>query len=347
LDADVSKPSYAKVEGKRAMGKLVWALITLLVAAAFSPAQTTAWAEKLFKGTTTHDFGNVARGAQLYHRFPMTNIWAVPLEIVSVRSSCGCITATPTQQVLQPRESAYLEVNMDAHRFTGPKTVSIYVTVGPQFTSTATLRVSANSRADVVFNPGQINFGVVPQGQTPVQVIDIEYAGAFDWRVNEVNKNGAPLDIAFEELYRRPGQAGYRIRATLKSDAPAGQLKKELVLKTNDPAGADVPMLVEATIQAALTIVPGTVNLGEVKIGETVSRRVVVRGNGPFKITSVDGLGDGVEADLPANAAAVQVVTLKCHPTQAGELHRQLRIKTDLNTESSATVMVEGKVEAP
>ena len=54
---------------------------------------------------------------------------------------------------------------MDARRFTGPKTVTIHVTVGPEYTSTATLQVSANSRSDVVFNPGEVNFGVVPHGR--------------------------------------------------------------------------------------------------------------------------------------------------------------------------------------
>ena len=79
----------------------------------------------------------------------------------------SCVTVTPSVQVLQAKETAYLDVTMDARRFTGPKTVSIYVTVGPQYVSTATLQVTAHSRADVVFNPGEVNFGVVSAGQTP------------------------------------------------------------------------------------------------------------------------------------------------------------------------------------
>src|SRR5262249_22035411 len=158
-------------------------LAALVVGTTTASAQSGAWADKMFKGANAHDFGSVPRGSQLYHRFSMTNIWAVPLELTSVRVSCGCVTATPSTKVLQPRESGFLDVTMDAHRFTGPKTVTIYITVGPQYTSTATVRISANSRADVVFNPGQINFGVVQRGQGAAQVIDVEYAGVLDWKV--------------------------------------------------------------------------------------------------------------------------------------------------------------------
>jgi hypothetical protein len=326
------------------MRRLVLAAVTMIATAPVALAQTSAWADKLFKGASSHDFGTVPRGAQLYHQFQMTNIWAVPLQIESVRTSCGCVTATASQQILQPRESAFLDIKMDAHRFTGPKTVTIYVTVGPQFTSTATLRVSANSRADVVFNPGQINFGLVAQGQAAAQTIDVEYAGVLDWRVSEVATNGAPVDVTYEELYRRPGQVGYRIRAALKPDARPGHVKQELTLKTNDQASPTVQVLLEATIQASLTVVPPTVNLS-LKVGQEDSRRVVVRADHVFKILGVEGIGEGIQAEWPPNSAAVQIVTLKFLPGQTGELHRQLRIKTDLDKETFTTVTVDGNVE--
>jgi hypothetical protein len=321
-------------------------LVALALGSSAALAQSSDWANKLFladNGTTTHDFGSVPRGALLYHRFPMRNIYAVPLEIVNVRASCGCVTATPSAQVFQPQQEGYLEVMMDAHRFTGPKSVTVFLTVGPQYTSTASLRISANSRADVVFNPGQVNFGVVQRGQSPTQIVEVEYAGALDWRVSEVARNGAPLDVVLEEWYRRPGQVGYRVRATLKADAPAGPLKHEIHLKTNDPASPLVPLLIEAVVQAPLTVVPNTLALGDVKIGEQVTRRFVVRGTQPFKVVAVEGAGEDVQVDLPASAAPVQVVTLKFQPAKAGDVHRQLRIKTDLDKESSATLTVEAK----
>jgi hypothetical protein len=77
-------------------------------------------------------------------------------------------------------------------------------------------------------------------------------------------------------------------------------------------------------------VVPGTVSLGSIPIAKEEVRRVVVRGNKPFRILGIEGLGDGVEAEIPKSAAAVQIVTIKCKPAHAGEIRRELLFKTDL-----------------
>ena len=64
------------------------ALVAVVMSASVASAQE--WAEKMFVKDNaphlTHDFGNVPRGTLLYHAFPVTNIYAVPLEI-SIRMS--------------------------------------------------------------------------------------------------------------------------------------------------------------------------------------------------------------------------------------------------------------------
>ena len=218
-------------------------LLSLILAFFFASivsAQPVAWADKLFSSETTHDFGNVARGAQLKYTFKMTNIYKVPLEITEVKVQCNCVKAEPSVKVLQPNETATLNISMDARQFSGQKTVRVYVTVGPKFISTATLTVSANARGDVVFSPNEIDFGNVQRGQTLTKTIDVEYVGAqADWRVTEIVKSGsAPFELKVEDLPRQPGapaKKGYRISATMKADAPPGaRLQPDI-----DPRGVD------------------------------------------------------------------------------------------------------------
>lgn len=59
-------------------------LMTTGTVAAQQPAASEPWANKLFAGTTSKDFGMVAKGAQLKYSFRMTNIYKVPLEITNV-----------------------------------------------------------------------------------------------------------------------------------------------------------------------------------------------------------------------------------------------------------------------
>ena len=212
---------------------------------------------------------------------------------------------------------------MDANKFTAHKAVTIYVQIGPEFISTATLNVTAFSRADVVFNPGQVNFGIVSGAQPVPQNIDVEYAGMLDWKVTEIVTNDAPLTATIEEIYRREDennktikQIGYRVRVALKPDAPPGTHKWELLLKTNDKDSPHVPMLVEANVQASLTVAraPST---SATRKSASWSRKVVVTASKPFKITGIEG-SDGIDTELPATAASRQILTIKCQPSHAG-----------------------------
>jgi hypothetical protein len=317
------------------------AVVVAGLGSAAAPAQ--GWAEKMFKGGLSHDFGSVPRGAQLAHRFTVTNIYAVRMEITGVKSGCGCVTATAAKRTLEPHEATTIDVVMDARRFTGAKTVTITITVGPDYISSAQLRVTANSRADIVFNPGEINFGTVTRGQTPSLTIDVEYAGVLDWRVSEVRANDLPIEVSLQEWYRRPGQVGYHVRATLRADAPAGTLKGDIFLKTNDPASQLLPVLVEATVQSAITVVPAALSLGTVKTGEPLTRRVIVRGSRPFRILQIEGLGEGITLE-PAPAAPpapAQVLVFKCLFNQPGDFKRELKIKTDLQ-DAPVIVTIDG-----
>ena len=221
------------------------------------------------------------------YSFPVKNIYAVPLTFIQVRSGCGCLTPVANPSTLQPQQTGTIDITIDTTRFKGPKLFNVFVTVGPEFVSTATLTINAVSRQDVVFNPGQLNFGVVPQGFNPTQTVDVEYAGLLDWRMTEVVKNSAaPFDIVVNEIYRQspkqgfPGKVGYRLKATLKKDAVPGAIKQELILKTNDPMTPVLTLLVEGNVQATLTVAPSVANLGKTKVGEIKTLKVQVRALG-------------------------------------------------------------------
>jgi hypothetical protein len=175
------------------------------------------------------------------------------------------------------------------------------------------------------------------------QTIDVEYAGALDWRVTDVVvAKELPLEAEHKDLYRKPGAVGVQLKVTLKADAPPGGLKEFIYLKTNDPASPLVPVLVEAQVLAAVTVAPASLNLGGVKVNEPQTRRVVVRGNGskPFKVLGVDGGPEVTLADEPA-PGPVQTLTLKITPAQAGDFKREIKIPTDLQPQP-VVVVIEG-----
>src|SRR5262245_53564821 len=261
------------------MRKLALAAVGILVLASAAAPQkvVTGWAGKLFaaaaqdhKVPSGHDFGFVPKGAQLKHRFPLTNIYAVPLQIVT-SVSCGCVTVAPNPQILQPRESGVLDLNMDTLKWAwGHKQVAVYVTVmNAQYSSTTTLVITANTRADITLDPGVAPFGVVPKGQPATREVVVRYAGQLPFQITGVAPGDtAPFTTAFREAARYPGRVEYRVSLTLKPDAPAGPLKGDLHLTTNDPATPLLPIPYDVLIQAALTASPEITRFGTIKAGE-------------------------------------------------------------------------------
>ncbi len=331
------------------MRQVVSALLALFVFVPAIKAQQPAWADKLFGNVTAHDFGIVARGAQLTHTFKITNIYKVPLEITEVRVSCGCLRAEPSTKSLQPNEVATLNVFMDARQFTGAKTIRIYITVGPKYVSTATLVVSANARGDVTFTPREIDFGNFQRGNTALKPIEIEYTGGKgDWRVTEIVKNAsAPFELKVEELPRGASGAvrkGYRILAMMRPDAPAGAFKQEVVLKTNDPGSPILTFPIVGNVQAGLAVSPSPINVSGMKLGEAQTKKVFVRSARPFRITAVDGQGDGIAVDIPNRQDTTLVLTVTIQASKAGDLRRQLSIRTDLDGEPTP-LLIEGVIE--
>jgi hypothetical protein len=260
-----------------------------------------------------------------------------------MKISCGCLKADPSTKVLQPGESGTLQIHMDAKQFSGPKAIKIYVTVGPKFVSTATLTVTANSRGDVTFSPSELDFTLVNRGQTATKTIDVEYTGNMaEWRVTEIVKNAsAPFELKVETLAPKKG---YRISATMKPEPPAGAFKQEVILKTNDPANPILTFNIVGNVQAGLAVSPNPIAVRDLKVGEAQTKKVFVRGPRPFRVTAVDGQGDGVKVDIPNREDATLVLTVHIQATKAGDLRRQLMIRTDLDKELTPLV-IEATIE--
>jgi hypothetical protein len=330
------------------MRKLVFVILALAASSSAAVAQTEApWAEKLFDNKTEHDFGNVAHGTEMFHKFAYKNIYKVPLNVTISRISCTCTSAVTSTTKVGPLESGTIDATMNGALFTGSRTVHIYVTFAQgEFYSTAELRVTANSRQDIVFNPGAVSFGVVPQGQAAAQNITVEYAGTDSdkWKVTDVVTNGLPVEAKFEQLRTRPGVVGYKVSVSLKSDAPAGSLKGEMFLKTNDSASPLLPVVVGGNVQASLSASPSVVRISAA-VNESRSANVAVRGNKPFKVLSVEGLGEGVAlaGELPTAAAETQRLTFEVKKSEAGDFRRKVKIITDLQ-KAPVTVVIEGSV---
>lgn len=295
--------------------------VALLFCSAPAYAQELNWAEKMFE-KHNHDFGIVARGADVKHRINFTNKYVETIHISDVRTSCGCASAKVSQDLLASRETAYLEVTMDTRRESSvnKKESTVIITIDQPTHAVVRIPVTTFIRSDVVVTPGAAEFGAIPQGTGVERRISVSYAGRENWAVRNVICRNDNLDVKIRETSRGGGSVSYELTVAVKSGAPIGQLRDQVTLITDDANGSQIPVLVEGRIEAEYTITPEVVSFGAVSPGKKKTVNVVVRGKKPFSIEKIESeRTSGVfEVRLPHEPRLIHVLPLTATGSEEG-----------------------------
>ena len=253
-----------------------------------SSAANLTWAEKMFD-ERSHDFGTVARGAEVRYQLRVTNPYEETVRLVGIDKTCGCTAATADFRELKTHEVGHIEVAMDTVKFIGEKKSNVLVDFAFEGGSVARVQVPIRSmiRSDVVVQPGSADFGRVAVGSGERKVLKVDYAGRGDWRIEDVQSGNPNVDVQFRETGRTAGSVAYELAVALKPGTPVGDVLDRLVLKTNDPSTTDVPVLVKATVEPDIVVSPANVAFGPLRPGQKKTVSVVVRGKKPFQISDV------------------------------------------------------------
>lgn len=319
----------------------------LLLAALTAPhAFGQEWARKMFQ-ETTHDFGSVARGAKAEYRFVLQNLYKEEVHIAGVRSSCGCTSAEVPTQTLKTWEEGEIVANFNTRSFLGQRSATITVTIDRPYYAEVQLNVSGYIRSDVVFEPGVVNLGELDQGAGGETRVRVNYAGRSDWEIVDVRSANPHFEVELNETQRKAGSVGYEMLVRLKPDAPAGYVNDQLMLVTNDGARQSIPLSVEGRVRSALTVSPAPLILGVLAPGETVTKKLLVRGKTAFRILNVVCDDEGcfeVEFD-PERSSTTHFVPITFAADAAGKLEQTIRIETDLGAGVTAEVLATADVK--
>jgi hypothetical protein len=321
---------------------MAWRLVQCLAAGLLwlalgaQAVRAANWADSLFS-ERAHDFGTVARGVKVKHDFVLTNRLAEPITILSLRASCGCTSGKASASSVGPGESALIEAFMDTRNFLGVKSTKLYVTLVTTSGREAEvgLGVVSNILADIVLNPGAIDFGTVMKGQSPSQLLTIDRINAPAWRFERMVSASRVLTARLVETRRDPkGAVNYTLTVGLKPDAPAGVVRDEIRLLTNDRETPSIPIMVNAFIRGELNAAPSVLTLGQVDSSDGKQGRFIIRASRPFAITAIEGAGNGFSVGEPERTRkAMHILTVAYKPeegTTRGDLRRVFRVHTDL-----------------
>jgi hypothetical protein len=148
---------------------------------------------------------------------------------------------------LQPNEVSEIEVWMDSRAFIGPKTRTIYVLLEqPRFIEYR-IWVSANSCENQTTFPDTFDFGTITQGAVPTRRVIVAVPNQPKLQITKAACDSKHIELKTKEVARGPDRVVYEVSATIRADAPPGELFATVELSTNNPA---MPrLLVQLSVQ--------------------------------------------------------------------------------------------------
>lgn len=321
----------------------------LLLVLATVPASAQEWADKMFN-KLDHDFGTVARGADTVYRFEVTNLYKQPMKITGVTSSCGCTTPTVENGTFKTYEKAYIVAKFNTHTHVGRKGATLTVRFAPPYQAEVQVRVHGNIRSDVVFTPGAVQFGSVDQGTAKEQRISVNYAGRSNWQIMDVTNDNNHFEVELEETSRYGGKVSYGLLVRLKDNLPAGYVKDQLTVVTNDSFAETqrIPLFVEGRVVPEISVTPESLVLGEVAPGQSITKKLIVRGKKPFRIVDINCGDDCFTFKTDKESKSLHFVELTYVPDgRAGSVKVPVEITTDRGPNRGASLMVSAMVRDP
>ena len=308
-----------------------------LARAVDSDWKTTVFPER------AHDFGNVARGSQVRHAFPVINRTNTEIRIATWRTKCGCTDVRVGASVIPPGTQTTVEATIDTTKFQGYKASGLTLVIDRPVFAEIDLNMTCFIRGDITLSPGQIDFGTVrPTEKLPSAALTLTYAGGRSaWEIADMKTQTAKVKAVAKELDRSAdGQVRWLVTATLQPGLTNGFFKDEITLITNDSPRQTIPISVVANIQSAVSVTPSIINFGQVRPGQSVSKVVRVRSSVSLPITKLAASRTELQTVEQTTGSAPDHtlnITLKA-PATAGPFHAILKIESDLKDEPPAQI---------
>jgi hypothetical protein len=286
-----------------------------------------------------HNFGDVAVGAKTEFRFPIHNTTGRTIHVREVRTSCGCTTPSVENHYIEPGQTGSILAKFNTGTHRGQKGANLTVVIDQPFYTEVRLRVDGYIRQDLVFHPGEINFGKQSRGQQLNQSAKIIYAGRNDWDVVDILTTKPWISVDVKQESRSGQTATYVMTVNVSPDAPAGYFRDELVVVTNDRSRPRIPFLISGELESELTISPQSIAGGSVKPGETIEKKLVVRGKEPFVIDSIEAKGWEISFEPTNEPKTTHIVNVRFVPNgdTAGQITSPVVVRTSGGMAATST----------
>lgn len=202
-------------------------------------ASTALAAPDLAVDQPVHDFGTVVQGKKVDHIFKFRNKGDAPLNVVRVRTSCGCTAANVTTKTLLPGGNSELKVTFDSSTFGGNISKLIYLETNDPQKPVTTLTLKGSVAEEVVVTPRQLNFGTVKPTVSKEMVVTVSNQGGKAVKLTAVKSPLSQVTIKTGKTKLKPGETT-TLAVTVTPRSEDRFLSGYLTITTDNPARKEI-----------------------------------------------------------------------------------------------------------
>jgi hypothetical protein len=243
------------------------------------------------------DAGNVHAGVPLHHPFAFVNEGPQPVDIMSLRASCGCLRPHVDKRTWQAGEKG--AVNLDVNTLglpSGPHTWRLYVTCqAGETTYEVPLQLTGHVITEVSVQPASLTVFAESAVGHEILVTDLR---AHPLSISSLQTSSPKLKSRVAGTYTdEMGRQVRRIQIDVAEDYPEGRHEEAVDIYTDDPGYRDlrVPVTIVKRSPQKLTLMPAQVEVTAAKGQEVPSKIILIRSGGDEPVVV-----DRVETESPA-----------------------------------------------
>ncbi|MCS7208023.1 MAG: DUF1573 domain-containing protein, partial [Fimbriimonadales bacterium] len=212
---------------------------------------------KIVLAALEHDFGEIMQGDTVKHTFVVKNEGDAPLELTSVRPSCGCVTPH-FDKVIEPGKEGKIEAELRSAGFRGMQIKTIQVTTNDPDNPNLTLRLTANIRVAIEVRPSE-QIPITLKSDTPtIQEVEVVSNTNTPLELQDVRVN---VPFATAEAQKIDDKRT-KITITVNPDAPPGRNTILVTARTNSTATPQVNIALN--YEKGIVVTPTTVFFGAI-----------------------------------------------------------------------------------
>lgn len=221
---------------------------------ALSPKPEVSTRPRLVLPETSWQAGSVRRGTLVEHDFQLKNAGDASLLITRIRSSCGCMSAHVSSELIGPGEAASLHVVFDTKGRQGTQRMTVDLFSNDPDGRSSQVTLSAEVYSPVHTDTSVLYFLDVPMGETAKHTVRL------------LNDENGPVEVRnlkctlpFVEVTASPNTSVanmIEIGVTLKTDAPVGSFAGYVTMETNDTKDPERSIRISGRVRGDVAVSP-------------------------------------------------------------------------------------------